>query len=190
MRDGGAARPDVADPADPADAADAAGAAGQIPFTAAALAGAATAAPGGDRSVAASRVQALRERHGMRGEALAAAHLEHLGWRVLARRVRVGRDEIDLVAIEPGKPPTLVIVEVRNRATTRFGSAAESVDRRKVARLYRAALGLRHSGQLPDGSPVPPLHWRVDLIAIDDAPAIGPGAGGPAIRHIRALEPG
>ena len=144
---------------------------------------------GGPRASARS-AQTVRARHGVHGEALAAAYVERLGWRVLARRVRVARDEIDLVAIEPGSPPTLVIVEVRSRATSRFGTAEESVDRRKVARLYRAALGLRRSGVLPDGSPVPELHWRVDLIAIDDAPAIGPGAGGPAIRHVRALEPG
>ena len=34
---------------------------------------------------------------------------------------------------------TLVFVEVRYRASTRFGGAAASVDRRKQARLIRAA---------------------------------------------------
>ena len=63
------------------------------------------------------------------------------------------------------------------------------MDRRKVARLYRAAAGLRSIGVLPDGRALPAHPWRVDLVAVDDAPAIGPGAGGPAIRHLRALEP-
>jgi Holliday junction resolvase-like predicted endonuclease len=136
-----------------------------------------------------SRAATLRQRSGMRGEALAASHLRARGWTILGSRVRVGRDEIDLVAIEPGAPSTLVVVEVRTRASGRFGSAEESLDRRKVARLYRAAAGLRAAGVLPDGTDLPRLPWRVDLLAVDDAPAIGPGAGGPAITHHRALEP-
>ena len=130
-----------------------------------------------------------RRTSGERGEALAARYLEGLGWSVLAGRVRVGRDEIDLVAIEPGPPATLVIVEVRLRASGQYGSPEESVDRRKVGRLYRAAAALRAVGALPDGASIPALPWRIDLVAVDDAPAIGPGAGGPAFRHIRALEP-
>lgn len=135
-------------------------------------------------------LQAARARHGRRGEEVAAAYLERLGWRVLARRLRVGRDEIDLLALEPGSPPTLVVVEVRSRSTTRFGSPEESVDTPKVRRLYRAAAALRTAGRLPDGTALPRLPWRVDLVAVDDAPAIGPDAGGRQLRHLRALEPG
>ncbi len=130
-----------------------------------------------------------RRLRGERGEALAAAHLVERGWRIVGRRVRVGRDEIDLLAVEPGTPGTLVVVEVRTRATGRFGTPEESVDGRKVGRLYRAAAALRAARALPDGTPLPALPWRVDLLAVDDAPAIGPGAGGPSIRHLRALEP-
>ncbi len=139
---------------------------------------------------AGERLARIRRAGGERGEALAARYLQGLGWTVLARRVRVGRDEIDLLAVEPGIPGTLVVVEVRARTSGRFGSPEESVDRRKVARLYRAAAGLRTSGSLPDGRALPRLPWRVDLVAVDDAPALGPGAGGPEIRHLRALEPG
>ena len=136
------------------------------------------------------RLARSRRASGERGERLAAGYLETLGWTVLASRVRVGRDEIDLLALEPGPPAWLVVVEVRMRSSSRYGSPEESVDRRKVARLYRAAAGLRAMGTLPDGRPLPARPWRVDLVAVDDAPAIGPGAGGPAIRHLRALEPG
>ncbi len=134
-----------------------------------------------------------RRRSGERGEALAAAHLESLGWTIVSRRVRMGRDEIDLVAVEPatspGEPGTLVVVEVRTRASERYGTPEESVDAAKVRRLYRAAWHLSTLPELPDGTPVPPLPIRVDLLAVDDAPAIGPGAGGPAFRHVRAIEP-
>ena len=143
----------------------------------------------GDRGTGSPRPTTARQRSGRRGEALAAAHLAAQGWTILGSRVRVGRDEIDLIAVEPGAPPTVVVVEVRTRATSRFGTAEESVDGRKVARLYRAAAGLRAAGALPDGTDLPRLAWRVDLLAIDDAPAIGPAAGGPSFRHLRALEP-
>jgi putative endonuclease len=130
-----------------------------------------------------------RQASGARGERLAGEYLEALGWTILGRRVRIGRDEIDLLALEPGPPACLVVVEVRTRSSGRYGSPEESVDRRKIARLYRAAAGLRALGALPDGLPLPVHSWRVDLVAIDDGPVVGPGAGGPAIRHLRALEP-
>ena len=136
------------------------------------------------------RLARSRRASGERGERLAATYLGTLGWTILATRVRVHRDEIDLLAVEPGPPAWLVVVEVRTRSSNRYGSPEESVDRRKVARLYRAAAGLRAMGTLPDGRPLPVHPWRVDLVAVDDAPAIGPRAGGPAIRHLRALEPG
>lgn len=120
---------------------------------------------------------------------MAAVYLQQLGWRILARRVRVGRDELDILAIEPGPPASVVVVEVRSRSTTRFGTPEESVDAAKVRRLYRAAAALRAAGRLPDGEGLPRLPWRIDLVAVDDAPSIGPGAGGRSVRHLRGLEP-
>ena len=142
------------------------------------------------RDARGAATQTLRERRGRRGEEVAATHLEGLGWRILARRLRVGRDEVDLLAVEPGKPPTLVLVEVRSRATSRFGAPEESIDAGKVHRLYRAAAALRSSGRLPDGTALPHLPWRVDLVAVDEIPSIGPGTGGRSVRHVRAIEPG
>ena len=103
---------------------------------------------------------------GAAAEEAAAVHLASQGWSILARNVRVDRDEIDIVALEPGKPPTLVTVEVRSRSTPRFGSPRESVDVRKVGRLYRAALSLRRQGYhglRNDGAAQP---WRVDLLTL------------------------
>ena len=145
--------------------------------------------PDGGRAPGPHAPRTLRQRRGERGEDAAAAYLQGLGWRLLARRVHVGRDEIDLLALEPGATPTLVLVEVRTRSTSRFGSPEESVDSAKVRRLYRAAAALRAAGRLPDGRELPRLPWRIDLVAVDEAPAIGPGAGGRAVRHLRALEP-
>ncbi len=103
---------------------------------------------------------------GASAEHAAARHLAALGWVILARNVRVGRDEIDIVAIDPVAPTSIVIVEVRSASTPRFGSPRESVDRRKVGRLYRAAMSLRRFGHpavaLGSGSKV----WRVDLLTL------------------------
>ncbi|HEX7127883.1 MAG TPA: YraN family protein [Thermodesulfobacteriota bacterium] len=75
---------------------------------------------------------------GRRGEALAAAYLAAAGYRIVDRNPRSGGGEIDLVAEAGG---VVVFVEVRCRASTRFGGAAGSVTREKQARLTRAADG-------------------------------------------------
>jgi putative endonuclease len=75
---------------------------------------------------------------GERGEAAAAAWLASSGWTILARRWRCPYGELDLVALDPDR--VLVAVEVKLRRGGRAGDPAESVDRRRLARL-RAALG-------------------------------------------------
>ena len=104
---------------------------------------------------------------GDEAEARVAAHLTDRGWRILARQLRVGRSEIDLLAIDPGPPPALVVVEVRWRSRRDFGLAEETVDGRKRARLRRAAFAIRELGELPDGTALPPLPLRFDLIVVE-----------------------
>jgi putative endonuclease len=77
-----------------------------------------------------------RQRLGQVGEAVAARFLEERGYRIVARNVRADRVEIDLIA---RRGPLLVIVEVKTRASSRAGSAAEAVDERKQYRLRRGA---------------------------------------------------
>ena len=48
------------------------------------------------------------QRIGDDGEDLAAARLEAAGWTVLARNLRLGRDEVDLLGVDPGPPAALV----------------------------------------------------------------------------------
>ena len=104
------------------------------------------------------------QRSGDDAEIRVATRLEALGWRVLARQLRVGRAEIDLLAVDPGPPAQLVVVEVRWRARRDYGLAEETVDGRKRARLHRAAFALRERGTLPDGTHLPALPLRFDLI--------------------------
>jgi putative endonuclease len=115
----------------------------------------------------------LRQRHGTLAEDAALTYLEGLGWRAVARNVRVGRDEIDIVAIDPGPPPHLVCVEVRSAGSSAFGAPEERVDRTKVRHLYRASRALQTDDRLPR---------RVDLVVVDSRSGI------PVIRHLRALD--
>ena len=124
-----------------------------------------------------------RGRTGAEAEAAAAAHLVAHGWIILARNVHIGRDELDLVARDPDR--ALVVVEVRARSGSAFGTGVESVDARKVARLYRAAGALRRDGHpaLGPGALTHPL--RVDLVTLRRH-----ASGAWRVEaHIRGLEP-
>ena len=122
-----------------------------------------------------------RQRAGDAAEELVVRRLVESGWRILGRQVRVGRDELDIVALDPGPPGRLVILEVRWRAGRAFGLPEETFDHRKRQRLTRAAFGLVERG-LPDGPPLPRFPLRIDLVVVE------PGAGGvgqPRVRHHR-----
>jgi putative endonuclease len=115
-------------------------------------------------------------------ESLVLARLLEIGWTVLARNVHVGRHELDLVAVDPGPPRALVIVEVRWRASRSFGIGEETVDYRKRAHLRLAAYGLLDRGQLPDGARLPRLPIRFDLVVVEP----GEQATEPRVRHHKA----
>jgi putative endonuclease len=133
-----------------------------------------------------ARCPTARRRTGDEAEEAVARHLTALGWTILARNVRIARVELDIVAIEPDRQPALVIVEVRSATVTRFGSPVESVDAAKVGRLYRAASALARAACLPDGQALPPIGWRVDLIAVVRD---GDGASWRTTHHLRGLTP-
>lgn len=97
-------------------------------------------------------------------EALALAHLQGQGLRLVERNYRVARGpsarggEIDLILRD--RDGTLVFVEVRSRSGSAHGGAAASIGATKLARLRRAA---RHY-LLRLGTPPP---CRFDVVAID-----------------------
>ncbi len=96
---------------------------------------------------------------GRYGEKLAENHLQRHGFRILARNVHLRHAELDLVALE-GR--TLCFVEVRLRSSKRFGSAEESIDRRKQRRLARAAAELLATRRLPRHDAL-----RFDVVSVD-----------------------
>ena len=120
-----------------------------------------------------ARTRTTAQLAGDTAEALVGARLSDAGWTVLARNLHVGRHELDLVAVDPGPPPMLVVVEVRWRHRRDFGLPEETFDHRKRRHL-RAALGRMLEDGLPGGVALPRLPARVDLVVVE--PRQGPSA--------------
>jgi putative endonuclease len=99
---------------------------------------------------------------GRAAEAAAARHLERLGYRIVATNFRAKGGELDLVALDGA---ILAIVEVRYRASDRFGGAAASVTRGKRARIIRASRAL-----LATNPPLAKLPARFDVVEVCGSP--------------------
>jgi putative endonuclease len=100
---------------------------------------------------------------GRQAEMLAWRFLEERGLQLLERNWQSRFGEIDLVLREGA---TIVFVEVRLRTSATHGGAAESIDRRKRARLLAAArLYLA-------GKREPPCRFDVVLLKRLDPPQI------------------
>ncbi len=116
------------------------------------------------------RLCGAREPLGDRGERLAARWLKRRGYRSLHRNLSIGRDEADLVAVDPGGR-SLVIVEVKTRSSATPPPEA-GLTRAKQVHLERLAARLKRRREYR-GLPV-----RIDAIAI-----IWPEGSEPDIRH-------
>ena len=92
------------------------------------------------------------------------------------------------MAIDPGPPAVLVVVEVRWRSSRSYGLGEETVDHRKRTRVRSAAFGLLDRGTFADGEPLPRLPLRFDLVVVEPGVAASgsAGPGAPRIRHHRA----
>lgn len=95
---------------------------------------------------------------GRAAEAAAARHLERLGYRILASNFRAKGGELDLVALDGD---ALAIVEVRYRASDRYGGAAASITYGKRGRIIRAARAL-----LATNPPLAKLPARFDVVEV------------------------
>lgn len=73
---------------------------------------------------------------GQAGEQLVAEHLEAQGFGLVARNVRIGRLEIDLIA---RRDALVVFCEVRTRTSAAFLDPIDTIDRAKQQRIRRAA---------------------------------------------------
>ena len=103
---------------------------------------------------------------GRAAEALAATFLEQKGFVILARNHRVGRDEIDLVALDGA---TLVCVEVRSCRAGAMVHPLETLTYAKRAKMRRSAARLSVERRVAD--------VRVDVVVVvDGVPELIEGA--------------
>lgn len=95
---------------------------------------------------------------GLQYEQAACDYLIGQGMQCIARNVRYKFGELDLVMHDVD---TLVFVEVRARATRRYGGALASIDERKQHRVRLAAQRflLRYRAQVP--------RCRFDIVAFE-----------------------
>ena len=96
---------------------------------------------------------------GQAAETLAQRWLEAQGLKLISRNQHARGGELDLVMRDGD---TVAVIEVRQRRSSRFGSAAESVDARKRARIVKATRGL--IARQPELARHP---IRFDVVAID-----------------------
>jgi len=115
---------------------------------------------------------------GKKGEDLAAAYLEEMGWKIVDRNWRYRRvGEIDIVAVEPSKGSgTLVFCEVKSKTGTGYGEPLESITRAKLSRLHRLAylwMSTHETGY--------------DKVRIDAIGVLAPPGGPQTITHAKAV---
>ncbi|MCK9540432.1 MAG: YraN family protein [Novosphingobium sp.] len=103
----------------------------------------------------ANGARASRERQGRRGERLAAWWLRLKGWKIVDRRVKTPRGEVDLVARDGA---TLVFVEVKWRA--RAADLDFAIDEYRLRRVAAAAEVIAAS-HLRDGEDM-----RIDVLLL------------------------
>jgi putative endonuclease len=126
-------------------------------------------------SSATPRGHDARRALGTRGEDLAAAHLERLGYVVIARNHRTRFGELDLVVADDR---ALVFVEVKTRRAGRRGHPWEGLHERKRAQVRRmAAAYLSEVSDRPRG-----LELRFDAVGV----VIDPQGRLVALDHLEA----
>jgi len=115
--------------------------------------------PGSAIGSAAGRGNDARRALAVAGEALAAQHLERLGYAIVARNHRTRYGELDVVA---ANDQVLVFVEVKTRRATGASEPWQSLHERKRAQVRRmAAAYLAEETDRPRG-----LDLRFDAIAV------------------------
>ncbi|RJF97516.1 YraN family protein [Noviherbaspirillum saxi] len=104
-----------------------------------------------------SRPRTAEQIAGAQGEDRALHYLQQQGMSLVERNFRCKGGEIDLIMQDRS---SLVFVEVRKRAASRYGGAAASITGRKQARLILAAQIFLQRYRMPPAC-------RFDVVAID-----------------------
>ena len=94
---------------------------------------------------------------GALGERLAAEHIEGIGWRIIDRNVRVGRGELDIIAVDGDE---LVIIEVRTRRIGILSPSETTVGPNKLKSILKTARKYVEGKLSYEGN------WRIDIAAV------------------------
>ena len=105
---------------------------------------------------------------GRRGEEQAASYIEEQGYTIIGRNVRLGRYEIDIIAVEA---KVLVFIEVKTRRTYRYGLPCEAVNPIKQQHIKQAAVYFverlrRKAVESPLSDPISNYVLRFDIIEV------------------------
>ena len=112
-----------------------------------------------------NRRRARAERRGRRGETLAAWYLRLKGWRIVGRRLKTPRGEVDLVA---RRGRTVAFVEVKWRKTAAERDLA--IDAYRLRRVAAAAEAVAHRHLRAGDNPridvllLAPGHWPRHIV--------------------------
>lgn len=116
-------------------------------------------------------------RRGRRAESAVVAWLSRHGYDILDRNLRVGRNEIDVVARSGA---IIVVVEVRHRGVGAWQGPFESIDAAKRERLRTAATRLWNERFESDPSVE---RLRFDVAAVDFGPT-----GEPVVEYVQGVD--
>ncbi len=109
---------------------------------------------------------------GLKGEEIAARYLRSIGYDIRGRNVRVGRDEIDILAHDPADD-VIVFAEVKTRSKNHRDFPPElGIDWRKKQCLIHAARTWVNRHHYDRG-------YRMDLVSITE---------GRVAEHLKELE--
>ena len=117
-------------------------------------------------------IKTTRQRIGRIGEDAVAVKYAAMGFSVVARNVRIGKNEIDLIL---RSETHLVFVEVKTRhatpgAPSRYGRPAAAIDKSKRERMRKAAEGYlrEHPTELQPRIDVAEVYLRKNPTAEDE----------------------
>ena len=99
---------------------------------------------------------ATRKTTGLQGEQEAVRYLRKQGYQIIARRERILRGDIDIIALHKR---VVVFIEVRSKTSTHHGHPADTVDARKRQRICTLANAYIKQHRLENYS------FRLDVIS-------------------------
>lgn len=96
------------------------------------------------------------------GEQVAREFLVSNGWALTAENIRLGHNELDIVAMKDNK---IAFIEVKTRSS-RLADPLDAIDSRKISRLFRAADSFLRSYKIKHEP-------QIDIIVVIGTPETG-----------------